>query len=130
VYLGREQNGTDTLAKALAHWQRIGRKTARERRTATGLRKDVLSSRQAATADRIALLKHHFKLSAAAEAERHRREQEAAAGRRRREQEAELAGHWRAIDRLHRMPSAEHAQAAKRALRLPSNQRAAVLQAC
>jgi len=27
AYLGREQDGTDTLEKALAHWQRAARRT-------------------------------------------------------------------------------------------------------
>jgi hypothetical protein len=77
----------------------------------------VLRNRRAAAADRIALLKRHLTLAAAAEAARKRREQEAAAERKRREQRAELAKHWQAIERLRHKPSAEHAQAAKRAFR-------------
>ena len=106
-YLGREKDGTDTLAKALARWQRIDRRLARELRTATGHRKDLLRHRLDAAKARIALLTHHLKLAAAAEAER-----------RRREQMAEQAEHWQAIERLRRMPSAEYAQAAKRAFRV------------
>src|SRR4051794_136575 len=117
-YLGREEDGTDTLAKALAHWQRIGRRVVRELPPATGQRKNLLRRRRNAVADRIALLKAHLKLAAAAEAEKRRSEERAAALRRRREQMAELAEHWQTIDRLRRLPSAEHAQAAKRAFRM------------
>lgn len=116
-YLGREQDGTDTLEKALAHWQRVRRKIARELRTAKGRRKNVLRNRRDAAADRIALLKRHLMLAATAEAARKRREQEAAAERKRRERQAELAEHWQAIERLRHLPSHEHAQAAKRAFR-------------
>lgn len=105
--LGREEDGTDTLANALAHWQRIGRRVSRELRTATGSRKDVLRRRRDAATARIALLKHHLKLAAEAEAERKRRQRL-----------AEEAIHWQAFDRLRRMPTAENAQAAKRAFRL------------
>ncbi len=103
-YLGHEQDGTDTLAKALAHWQRIGRRLARELRTAKGRRKKLLRTRRDAATARIALLKHHLKLAAAAEAERKRRHLL-----------AEEAMHWQAFDRLRRQPSEENARAAKRA---------------
>jgi hypothetical protein len=116
-YLGREEDGTDTLANALAHWQRIARRVARELRTATGRPKDVLINRRNTAAARIALLKQHLALAAAAEAERRRRAEQAAAERRRREQMAEQAEHWQAIDRLRHTPSADNAQAAKRAFR-------------
>jgi len=106
-YLGREEDGTDTLAKALAHWQRIGRRIARELRTAERSRRRTLKLRQETIARRIALLKPHLERAAAAEAER-----------RRREQRAEQAVYWQAIDRLKREPSAEHAQVAKRAFRI------------
>jgi len=108
-YLGREQDGTDTLAQALAHWQRIGRRISRELRTATGHRKDVLRKRVDGAAFRIALLKHHLKRVAAAEAEKRRKDEEAAAERRRREQMAEEATHWQAFDRLRQHPSEENA---------------------
>jgi hypothetical protein len=117
-YLGRERDGIDTLAKALAHWQRIGRRIAREMRTAAGRRSRLLRNRQEAATVRIALLKHHLKLAADAEAEKRRKAEQAAAERRRRELMAELAEHWQAIERLRRLPSAEHAQAAKRAFHL------------
>jgi hypothetical protein len=110
-YLGRERDGTDTLAKALAFWRQIGRRIARELRTATGPRRDVLRRRGDATAARIALLKHHLKLAAIVEAEKRRQGERAALM-------AEQAAHWHAIDRLRRTPSDEHARAAKRAFRL------------
>jgi hypothetical protein len=116
-YLGREEDGTDTLAKALAHWQRINRRIARELRTAAGRRSQLLRSRRDAAAVRIALLKHHLELAAVAAAEKRRKAEQAAAELRRRELMAEMAEHWQAIDRLRRLPSAEHAQAAKRAFR-------------
>jgi hypothetical protein len=103
-YLGREEDETDTLAKALAHWQRIGRRIARELRTAKGRRKKLLRKRRDAATARIALLKHHLKRAAAAEAERKRRDLL-----------AEEAVHWQAFDRLRRQPSEENARAAKRA---------------
>lgn len=114
-YLGREQDGTDTLEKALAHWQRIREDSARELRTATGRRKNVLERRRETASSRIALLKEHITRAGAAEAARKRREQEASAEQERREQQAE---HWQAIERLRHQPSAEHAQAAKRAFRI------------
>ncbi|APW58622.1 J domain-containing protein [Paludisphaera borealis] len=116
-YLGREQDGTDTLAKALAHWQRNARKIARELRTAAGPRKVMLRERKNAAAGRIAVIKVHIRRAAAAAAEQKWREQQAEAERRRRERLAEQAEHWQAIERLKRQPSAEHSQAAKRAFR-------------
>jgi hypothetical protein len=116
-YLGREQDGTDTLAKALAHWQEIVRKTARATRAADGRRKNLLEKRREAASGRIALLKAHLHRQAIAAAEKQRLQQEAAAERHRRERLAEQAEHWQAIERLRRMPSADHAQAAKRAFR-------------
>lgn len=117
-YLGREEDGADTLDKALAHWQRQSRRISRELRTATGARKDLLRRRRDAASARIALLKRHLELAAVAEAEKRRKEERAAAERKRRERLAEEAIHWQAFDRLRRMPSAENAQAAKRAFRI------------
>ena len=45
-YLGREQDGTDTLAKALAHWKEMLAQCRRELRTAKGGRKGVLRRRR------------------------------------------------------------------------------------
>lgn len=106
-YLGREQDGTDTIAKALAHWERVGEQTRAESRTAKGDRKAVLKKRRDAAGARIALLKAQLDRVAVAEA-----------ARKQREQEAEEALHWQAFDRLRRFPNDENAQAAKRAFLL------------
>lgn len=55
---------------------------------------------------------------AAAEAAKRREEEQVADEGRRREQIVEAAEHWQAIDRLRRMPSAEHARIARSAFRL------------
>ena len=103
-YLGREQDGTDTLAKAIAHWEHIREQSRKELRTAQGGRKDVLRRRRQAAENRIRLLAEHARLAAAAQAEQTRRERL-----------AEEAVHWQAFDRLRRQPSEENARAAKRA---------------
>jgi hypothetical protein len=118
AYLGREQDGADTLAKALAHWERLARRTARELRAASGPRRDALKARREMIVGRIARIRVHLEKEKAAEAEKERRQRQAEAERRRREQLAEQAEHWQAIERLRRQPSAEHAKTAKRAYRL------------
>ena len=50
-YLGREQDGTDTLAKALAHWEQVMKRAKRELRKAKGERRQVIRRRIEATAD-------------------------------------------------------------------------------
>lgn len=128
-YLGREQDGTDTLAKALAHWLAIEAEAARELRSARGQRQHVFKARRGKADARIQLLRHHIELAELAQkrqqerqrqreaaiAERQRRLQAEEEARRRRGEEAE---HWQAIERLRHSPSAEHAQAAKRAFRI------------
>ena len=109
-YLGREQDGTDTPEKAIAHWRQAARRIGRELRSATGRRNAVLERRRDAALRRIAVLERHVASLAAAEAEKRRREEAA-------RRMAELAEHWQAIDRLRRQPSGEHARAAKRAFR-------------
>lgn len=109
-YLGREQDATDTLEKALAHWERIKQETDRDLRSAQGLRLRILQDRKLKAAERIELLRRHVE----AEAGR-RRSVEARAQEFRRI--AEESEHWQALDRLRRLPSAENAQAAKRAFR-------------
>ena len=109
-YLGREQDGTDTLAKALEHWQQIREATRRNLKPARGDRRRILRERSKKAEERIAMLRRFHEL-AAREAERR---QFAAEEEQRR---AEEAIHWQAIDRLNRTPSAEHAQMAKRAFR-------------
>lgn len=107
-YLGREQDGTDTLAKAAAHWGNVLEQCRRELRTAKGSRKEVLRRRRAAADARHRLLADLIAgqagRAAAAEAERQRRERL-----------AEEAIHWQAFDRLRQHPSEENARAAKRA---------------
>jgi chromosome segregation ATPase len=107
-YLGRERDGTDTLEKALAHWQRAGEGLKDEIRRAKGERRAVLRRRLAAAEARIAVIADHL-------ARQRRRAAEADAERQRRQQGIEEAPHWQAIERLRREPSDENAKAAKRA---------------
>jgi hypothetical protein len=102
--LGREQDGTDTLPKALAHWQQAMERAAKELRKAKGERRRVLRRRIEATRARIGVIARHVQLLAQAEAER-----------RRREQQAEEAVYWQSFERLRRHPREENARAAKRA---------------
>jgi hypothetical protein len=103
-YLGREQDGTDTLAKALAHWEKVKGQSQRELRKAKGKRRQVLRRRMAATATRIGVITAYLQRLAQAEA-----------ARRKREQQAEEALYWQSFERLRRQPTEENAQAAKRA---------------
>src|SRR5262249_35463352 len=61
-YLGREQDGTDTLAKALAHWKQALGQTEREVRRAKGDRRQVLRRRIEATRARISVITEHIEL--------------------------------------------------------------------
>jgi hypothetical protein len=106
-YLGREQDGTDTIAKALAHWEQIVEQAGKEARSAKGDRKALLRRRRDAASARVALLKEQLGRAAAAEAVRKQRDRQ-----------AEEAMHWLAFDRLRRQPGDENAQAAKRAFLL------------
>jgi hypothetical protein len=107
-YLGREQDGTVTLEKALAHWQQARDQLKRELRAAKGERKQVVRRRLQAVEARIGVISGHVTRhawrTAVAEAER-----------RKREQEIEEATYWQAIERLRGNPTPEMAQAAKRA---------------
>lgn len=103
-YLGREKDGTDTLAKALAHWQHAMEQAEKELRKATGERKQVLRRRIEATRERIGVIGRHVHLMAHAEAERKSRKQQ-----------AEEAAHWQSFERLRRQPTEENAAAARRA---------------
>jgi hypothetical protein len=76
-YLGREEDGTDTLGKALAHWEQVREQARRELRRAKGERRQVIRRRIAATATRIGVITGHMQLLARAEAERRKREQQA-----------------------------------------------------
>lgn len=129
-YLGREQDGTDTLAKAQAHWEQVRKQAQKELRRASGERRQVVRRRIHAARKRLAVIAAHLQLLAQAEAER-----------RKREQQAEEAVHWQTFDRLRRQPTQENATAARRAFlvlakrhhyasRLPARQRCLRPRAC
>jgi hypothetical protein len=107
-YLGREQDGTDTLDKAIAHWTQVREQCRRELRTAKGERKDVLRRRRDVANARVRLLTDFAAMQARIAAE-------AAAEKLRLERLAEEAVHWRAFDQLRLHPSEENARIAKRA---------------
>jgi hypothetical protein len=92
-YLGREQDGTDTLEKAIHHWEKVWDKPQDRRRKTMATRK-------------LEFLRLHLGRSARAAFERTRRQRR-----------AEEAPHWQAIRRLKRQPNKENAQAARRAFR-------------
>ncbi len=103
-YLGREQDGTDTLPKALTHCQQAMERAAKGLRKAKGERRRVLRRRIETTRARLGVIASHMQRLAQAEAER-----------RRREQQAEEAVYWQCFERLRRHPTEENARAAKRA---------------
>lgn len=103
-YLGREQDGTDTLPKALAHWEQVRAQARKELRKAQDQRRPVLRRRIAATDRRIGVISRYLQLLEQAEADR-----------RKREQEAEEALYWQSFERLRHNPTEENAKAAKRA---------------
>jgi hypothetical protein len=93
-YLGREQDGTDTLERALAHWQRAREELKAEIRPARGERRAVLRRWLEAAEARIVVIAEQIALRgrrAAAEAEQQRRELA-----------MEEVAHWQAIERLRR----------------------------
>lgn len=103
-YLGREQDGTDTLAKAHEHWERVNAEARKELHKAKRDRRQVLRRRIDATENRIDVIVKYKQFLAHAEAER-----------RKRELEAEEAVYWQAFEQLRRQPTEENARAAKRA---------------
>jgi hypothetical protein len=103
-YLGREQDGTDTLAKARAHWERVMKQARSELRKARGESRHGIRRRMEATAARIGVITEHMQHLRRIEAERSRREQQ-----------AEEAIYWQSFERLRRHPTEENAKAAKRA---------------
>lgn len=117
-YLGREQDGTDTLEKALAHWLRVKEQAGCEARSARGERRRILHDRIAKAGEHITLLRQCVGRAAAVEADRLERESRQQAEDEARRRRAEQAEHWQAIERLQRSPSADNAQAAKRAFRI------------
>src|SRR5271166_1348852 len=103
-YLGREQDGTDTLDKALAHWKQVREALQREIRSAKGERRQVLRRRLKTGEARITVIMEQIA----------RQEQRAAAAeaeRKKRELAIEEATHWQAIERLRRFPTQENAKA-------------------
>ena len=110
-YLGREQDGTDTLEKALAHWRRVEAEADRGLRAAPAAGRSVLQNRIGKARHHIDLLSRYAEEAARAERSGSRLAED---DRRRRAEEAE---HWQAIERLRCLPSAENARAAKRAFR-------------
>jgi hypothetical protein len=102
-YLGREQDGTDTLAKALAHWKRMRERAKQELRKSGGEHRQVIRRRIEATEVRIGVITEHTQLLARAEA-----------ARRKREQRAEESLYWQSFERLRRHPTEENARDAKR----------------
>ena len=103
-YLGREQDGTDTLAKALTHWEQVMKQAKNELRKARGESRQVIRRRIEATEARIGVITEHMHVLTRVEAER-----------RKREQQAEEALYWQSFERLRRHPTEENAKAAKRA---------------
>lgn len=93
-YLGREQDGTDTIAKAIRHWEKIRDEPYQYR-----------SRRQTAEA-KIRLLRQYLERAA-----------EKGSKKRIQAWERQYAPQWEAIRRLRRYPSEENARAAKLAFR-------------
>jgi hypothetical protein len=103
-YLGREQDGTDTLSKSLADWEKLRDQSKRELGKSRGERRQVIRRRIEATAARIAVIKDQLNHLAIVDAKRKKKEQM-----------AEEALHWQAFDLLRRHPNEENARIAKRA---------------
>jgi hypothetical protein len=103
-YLGRKPDGTDTLAKAIAHWKKRREEENRQLRGARGERRQVIRRRLEAIEARLAMIAEYLK-----------KEEAANADRKSRELRAEEVLHWKAFERLRREPSEENARAAKRA---------------
>jgi hypothetical protein len=103
-YLGREQDGTDTLANAQAHWEHVMKQAVKELRKAKGECRQVIRRRIEATAARIGVITEHLLLLRRVEAERSKREQQ-----------AEEAIYWQSFEQLRRHPTEENAKVAKRA---------------
>src|SRR5271163_1927719 len=63
-YLGREQDGINTLAKALDHWLEIKQAAQRDLKSARGERRRVVQDRIKKAGQRIALLRQHVERAA------------------------------------------------------------------
>src|SRR4051812_15701589 len=86
-YLGREQDGTDTIENAIRHWEKIRDAECPER------------SRRQMADQKLGTLRQHLKLVAEKESKK--------------ASEGESASQWEAIRRSRRSPSEENARAAK-----------------
>lgn len=71
-YLGREQDGTDTLEKAHAHWTQERKRAEASLTVATGKRRQVLARRLAKIEGKLAVISEQQRCAAAI-AEKHRR---------------------------------------------------------
>lgn len=103
-YLGREADGTDTLEKSRAHWERVREEAKAECKRARGEYRTILRRRIDAASARIAIIAQHQQRAAKAEADRQKRIRQ-----------AEELSHWAAFDQLRRHPNEANAKAAKRA---------------
>lgn len=103
-YLGREQDGTDSLSKSLTLWEKIRDQLKKELGKSRGERRQVIRRRIEATEARIAVIKEQLNHLAIVDAERKKKEQM-----------AEEALHWQAFERLRRHPTEDNARTAKRA---------------
>ena len=74
-YLGREQDGTNTLSKSLAHWENLRDQSKTELRKSRGERRQVIRRRIEATEARIAVIKDQLNHLAIVDAERQKKEQ-------------------------------------------------------
>lgn len=117
-YLGRQQDGADTLANALAHWERVREQAIQERRLVKGDRLRIVQRRRKTAEERIKLLREHLKRADDAQGRRQGRQRLIEAEQREHARRAEEAIHWQAIERLRRIPTPENAEAAKRAFRV------------
>ena len=103
-YLGREQDGTDTLVKAQEHWKKIAAQGQRELRKAKGKRRQILRRRLVATRTRLNIIAESLQILARSEAERKKREYA-----------AEESVYWQTFARLRQHPTEDNAKTAKRA---------------
>jgi hypothetical protein len=103
-YLGREQDGTDTLEKAHAHWIAEQQRAEASLHAATRKRRQVLTRRLARIEGKLAVI-----------ADQQRRAAAVVEHLRRRQEREEAAGYWQAFESLRRRPTAEHAELARRA---------------
>jgi hypothetical protein len=103
-YLGREQDGTNTLARSFEHWELAADRLKKEFRKATGEQRQVIRRRFERTRIRLGVIAKHLRRLEFVEAERKAKAQR-----------AEEAMHWQAFEWLRREPTEENAKAAKRA---------------